>query len=107
MKLQCTVLVTGLGWFTLIPNTASEINCSSAIEIGTRLIEMVSGVKRVEFTREDEEKIKKSIVIIRCSRCNIPNFIDPNYVHGENGDPFQWHCTFCTNEIPKLTEVVI
>lgn len=104
MKLECNVLVDGLGWFTLIPNSASEINCSSAIEIGTRLIEMVSGVKRVEFTRNKEGN-SKPIVIQRCHRCNIPNFIDPNYVHGENGDPLTWHCTFCTAEIRKLTEV--
>lgn len=98
MQLQCNVLVEGLGWFTLIPNSIYEINCSSAIEIGSRLIEMVSGVKVIEF-RKVPVGSHKPIVILRCEKCNIPNFIDPNYLHGEHGDPLQWHCTFCTHKI--------
>lgn len=34
-----------------------------------------------------------------CPRCKIENVINPNIVHGEDGDPFQWHCTYCTQEI--------
>ena len=104
MRLNCNVLVDGLGWFTLIPKTA-EISGSDAVEIGGRLLEMISGVKRIEFSHVEENKKTKPIVIVRCEQCNLPNFIDPNYVHGENGDPFAWHCTFCTHEIKQQTEL--
>jgi hypothetical protein len=105
LKLECSVLVEGLGWFTLIPRE-HEINCSNAVEIGARLIEMVSGVKRIEFTRIGEGEKKKPIFIERCKQCNLPNFIDPNYVHGENGEPFAWHCTFCCSEIDSKIPLV-
>ena len=99
MKLECNVLVDGQGWFTLIPDNV-EITGTSAVEIGGRLLEMVSGIKRIEFTKYDQNEKKKPIIIIRCTKCNIPNFIDPNYVHGENYTQLQWHCTFCTTDLP-------
>jgi len=36
---------------------------------------------------------------IKCPRCNHINLINPNMVHGEEGDPFQLHCTYCTKEL--------
>jgi hypothetical protein len=36
---------------------------------------------------------------IKCKRCNQVNYVNPSIVHGENGDPFQLHCTYCKAEI--------
>lgn len=39
------------------------------------------------------------VISIKCKTCKITNLINPNIVHGEDGDPFQLHCTYCTSEI--------
>lgn len=38
----------------------------------------------------------KTLMKLECQRCHITNIINPNIVHGEEGDPFAWHCTYCT-----------
>ena len=39
------------------------------------------------------------IIKIKCPRCNMTSLINPTVVHGEEGDKFQLHCTYCTKEI--------
>lgn len=56
MKLECNILLKDLGWCTIIPHD-KEIDGSLALEIGLRLLEMDSNVKRIEFKRYgDKEK---------------------------------------------------
>lgn len=42
---------------------------------------------------------------IKCKRCKQINYVNPNIVHGENGDPFQLHCTYCKADIES--EVIL
>lgn len=46
------------------------------------------------------EYSKEQLRVIKCHRCGLTNYVDMRIVHAEDGDPFQWHCTYCTVNLP-------
>jgi len=40
------------------------------------------------------------MIEVICKNCKLTNLINPKIIHAEAKDPFQWHCTYCTGEIP-------
>ena len=44
---------------------------------------------------------------IKCKRCTQINLVNPNIVHGENGDPFTLHCTYCKAEIESKADAFL
>lgn len=39
---------------------------------------------------------KQNNQTVTCERCHLDTTFNPYIVHGEDGDPLQKHCTFCT-----------
>jgi len=54
MKVKVNVLIDKVGWLEIVPKQ-NALDGNQAVEIGGRLLE-IQTVKRVEFTRIDEEQ---------------------------------------------------